>query len=142
MIIVFTGTRRGMTSSQKEEFEKAIKLHRPSLFVHGGCLGADDEADEIAASNRVDRAVYFSDVPKASVSTHELEARSVYYCAGLCTRPGARPLDRNKEMVNLLGPQDILIACPRGREEELRSGTWMTVRFARKSGKTVQVIFP
>ena len=36
---------------------------------------------------------------------------------------------------------DMLVACPKG-PEEVRSGTWSTVRFARKRGKRIVIIMP
>jgi len=35
-----------------------------------------------------------------------------------------------------------MIATPGEVDEQLRSGTWSTVRFARKQGKPVHVILP
>jgi hypothetical protein len=34
------------------------------------------------------------------------------------------------------------LACPRGYTEELRSGTWATIRYARKTGVPYVIIFP
>ena len=48
-------------------------------------------------------------------------------------------LDRNKDMVRETA---WLIAAPAEPEEQLRSGTWSTIRFARKLGKPVFLIFP
>ena len=36
----------------------------------------------------------------------------------------------------------MMIAAPSEAEEQRRSGTWSTVRFARKQGKPVFVISP
>jgi hypothetical protein len=54
-------------------------------------------------------------------------------------RPTKPYLDRNKYIV-----RDIvsLIATPAEAEEQLRSGIWSTVRFARKQGKPVVLILP
>jgi len=48
-------------------------------------------------------------------------------------------LERNRAIVD---ETDILLAAPLESEEQLRSGTWATVRYARKQHKTVLVIFP
>jgi hypothetical protein len=37
---------------------------------------------------------------------------------------------------------EVLVACPGGLEEEVRSGTWATVRAARRFGRPVIVIWP
>lgn len=45
-------------------------------------------------------------------------------------------LDRNREMVD---GADVLIAFPKTAEEETRSGTWATIRYARKVGVEVHL---
>jgi hypothetical protein len=49
------------------------------------------------------------------------------------------PLDRNKMMVD---DCEALIATPRLMVEELRSGTWSTIRYARKCRKPVHIVWP
>lgn len=61
------------------------------------------------------------------------------WCTGDFTYPEKDYLDRNRDIVNCT---DILITCPSGYTEKLRSGTWATIRYARKIGKTVVIIFP
>jgi len=46
---------------------------------------------------------------------------------------------RNFEMVNL---SNVLWATPGRNHEELRSGTWMTIRYAKKIGKKLVIIWP
>ena len=48
-------------------------------------------------------------------------------------------LERNKEIV---ASSNLLIACPVGDKEELRSGTWSTVRFARKICTELVIVYP
>jgi predicted Rossmann fold nucleotide-binding protein DprA/Smf involved in DNA uptake len=43
-------------------------------------------------------------------------------------------LARNKDIVR---ETDFLVIAPHGNREILRSGTWQTARFAKKSGKHV-----
>jgi hypothetical protein len=47
-------------------------------------------------------------------------------------------LERNKKMVD---NSELLLALPIG-VETLRSGTWSTVRYARKLGKPIVIIWP
>lgn len=48
------------------------------------------------------------------------------------------PLIRNKDIVN---ESDILIAAPNSFKELLGSGTWATVRYARKNNKKIYIIY-
>jgi hypothetical protein len=48
-------------------------------------------------------------------------------------------LVRNREIVEGV---DLLIACPKEPVEVLRSGTWATVRIARRLGVPVVLIWP
>lgn len=50
-------------------------------------------------------------------------------------RPAKPYLERNKDIAN--EGIDGLIAAPSGWVEELRSGTWATVRYARKLKRTI-----
>ncbi len=53
---------------------------------------------------------------------------------------GKKPyLARNRDIVNAA---DVLIAGPGGMEEIMRSGTWATVRYARKKQKPVIIVYP
>jgi len=49
------------------------------------------------------------------------------------------PLTRNHDIVDCT---ELLIACPKSMKEELRSGTWATVRYARKLERPVIIIYP
>jgi hypothetical protein len=46
---------------------------------------------------------------------------------------------RNKDIVRA---SEMLVAAPVSRTEQLRSGTWSAVRFARKLGRTLWVLLP
>ena len=116
MKIGFTGTRKGMTESQKDRLEKFL-IHLEGIeFHHGECRGADQEAARIA-----------SDLGLHCIG-HKPEGRASKYF-----------LKRNREIVD---GTDILIATPKTYDEELRSGTWATIRYARKCRKTIVMVFP
>ena len=48
-------------------------------------------------------------------------------------------LERNRAIVDAC---DILIACPKGMQEEQRSGTWATVRYARRRDRPIVIVWP
>jgi len=99
-------------------------------FHHGDCIGADSEAHDIAIlcgytvvlhppTNPAKRA--WRDVPQ-----HLKRTKKPY-------------LARNQDIVTETAS---LIAAPADPVEQLRSGTWSTVRFARQRGKPVLLILP
>lgn len=138
MHIGFTGTQDGMVPWQKEALEsylrQALHGYPPSeahFFHHGDCVGADAEAHEIA------HALGFRVIihpPKVSTK----RAFCVLW-SGDQYRPVADYLARNRCIVNECR---TLIAAPKASQEELRSGTWATVRYARKAKKNIVILLP
>lgn len=118
MKVGFTGTREGMSVAQMTQMNYllAVLKHadqavgRTPEFHHGGAEGADTQAARAAQSGGYQTLVY---------------------------EAGADPLRRNRDIVNEV---DVLIAAPRTDKEELRSGTWATVRYARAAGKPVVML--
>jgi hypothetical protein len=53
--------------------------------------------------------------------------------------PAKPPLERNHDIVD---QADVMIATPRTMQEEQRSGTWATIRYARKKGRELHIIWP
>jgi len=55
-------------------------------------------------------------------------------------RRKAKPyLARNQDIVD---ETEVLIAVPAQKKEIVRSGTWATIRRARKAGRLIYFIFP
>lgn len=98
-------------------------------FHHGDCVGADDRAHDIA----VGQCGYEPVVHPPSNSS----ARAFKSADRICDQMSY--LERNKVIVR---ETDELIATPQEAREQTRSGTWSTVRFARKIGRKVTVILP
>jgi hypothetical protein len=126
----FTGTQRGLTFRQYITLE--VHLHKFSFsdarFHHGDCVGADAEASEIA------RRLGFRIV--AHPPTNVKKRAYVPVDEVFPPRPY---LERNHVIVSVT---DILFACPGEVPEQLRSGTWATLRYARKLRKKLCIIFP
>ena len=128
MIVGFTGTRAGMTGAQIASFSRLLTELQPTEFVHGDCVGADAEAHSIALEAGIDVYIRPCDLP----------ARA--NCAGAVQLFEAkRPLDRNRDIVDSV---DVLVATPNSVEEQVRSGTWYTVRYARKVDRKTYIINP
>jgi hypothetical protein len=49
------------------------------------------------------------------------------------------PTSRNHDIVD---ETELLIACPGELAEAVRSGTWATVRYARKLGRPIVIFWP
>ena len=156
MKIGFTGTRQGMTEAQKLTFGSEFKrlqarasermaiyasgprcVWKPpsdctiEAFHHGDCLGADVEASRLVRS-----------LPNSflRVVAHpcNLEAQCAFSYAHEY-RDMKKPLERNRDIVNEC---DVLFAAPGGMVEERRSGTWATIRYARKQEKPLCIVWP
>ncbi len=127
----FTGTRAGMTPAQKWRFRRVLQF---TEFHHGGCAGADSEAHGIALRKPGRGTVFIhpSNLRGAQAACPGSPQRVIRF------KP-RDPLIRNRDIVDSV---DILIACPRTDTEELRSGTWATVRYARAKEIPIIIIYP
>lgn len=107
MIVSFTGTRQGMSTAQKRQLQYVLYGLRTVTQFHHGAAEGADREAAAFAATAL------------KVVAHPA---------------GDDPLARNRELVNIC---DVLIAAPRTDEEELRSGTWATIRYARAVGKPI-----
>lgn len=136
MFVGFTGTRQGLTQPQRNELAVALSdllrvadtNNLPHEFHHGDCIGADYEAHYLA------RKLGWTIVVHPPENT-KYEA----WCIADQRRPSFPFLTRNH---NIVRATDLLIACPRSNVEELRSGTWATIRYAREIGRPVHILEP
>ena len=126
MRVSFTGNQGGMTAAQKKAFRTLIR--GADIFTHGDCVGSDAQAHQIAVECGVETNI------RPCTITHKRA-----YCEGNTIHDPKPPMDRNTDIV-LDG--DCLIATPKEFEEVQRSGTWATVRRARRKGKLVYIIWP
>lgn len=123
--IGFTGTKKGMTKEQKQALTLLLKRCEGREFHHGDCIGADAEAHDIAEQ----RGLVIITHPPTNPSKRAWKSSAIE----LKPKPY---LDRNRDIATAC---DILIAAPDG-PEHLRSGTWSTVRAARKAQKKILII--
>jgi len=128
-ILGFTGTRLGMTQYQKKIFYQLAKEIDLKQFRHGDCIGSDKQA-HTAIRRLKSKSIIVGHPPKYQ------KYRAFCKC-DILTKPD-NYLERNKAIVD---NSDILIATPNGKEK-LRSGTWSTIRYARKKQKPIYIIFP
>jgi len=130
MSVGFTGTQLGMTESQKKAIKRALELFRKENdeFHHGDCIGADSEAHQIA------REIGYSIILHPPTNSSKRA-----FCKADKEEKALPYLERNLEIVK---STQVLLATPKGMIEERRSGTWSTIRKAKKMGRKIMIIFP
>lgn len=143
MIVAFTGTQAGMTDFQKDKLYEA--LQSCSEFIHGDCVGADAEANEIAIKAGVKIFTIYPSIFNAK-RAYCFNLRSGPYHEWIAVGdlrvrifPPKMPLERNQDIIRA---GDKVIACPRQFKHTLRSGTWATIRIGWRLKKVVSIIPP
>ena len=132
MIIGFTGTRKGLTPAQDITLHKLLNNYKDKKrhvrLHHGDCVGADETCYHICKMLFINVVAHppTLDIHRAFTRFNDLDLKPLPY------------LERNKKIVD---SSKLLIACPKGKEQQ-RSGTWSTVRYARKQGKNIIIIKP
>jgi len=131
MIVGFTGSRKGMTAPQRVTVDWLLAELQPTLVLHGDCVGADVDFHKLALARKI------------NINVHpgiELGDPRRAGCEGYMLCHAVRPFwKRNRDIVNSCV---ALIAVSRSENEELRSGTWATVRYARKLKRSIYVVYP
>ena len=136
--IGFTGTRHGMSHIQRIALQYLIQGN-VQCFRHGDCVGADADAHEIAVHCSIPKIIIHPPMnPKFRAFCHR-DYKDISKDSSIILLPEDDYLARNKQIV--LG-SDLLIAAPTALSEELRSGTWHTIRYARKLGVPVIILDP
>jgi hypothetical protein len=130
MIVGFTGTRKGMTHTQRVQVVNILSGLQPDAFHHGGCVGADAEAHALADRLRIPTVIH---------TPTDGRFQATLFLARSEIRPPKPYLERNHDIVD---ESDVLIATPGQVNEVRRSGTWATIRYARKQDKTVLLVLP
>lgn len=128
MKVGFTGTRRGMTQHQKEQFVLKMLELNPVEFHHGDCKGADADAHDIVREFFPE--IYIVIHPPILTQTQAFKKGDEHRW------PGSY-IQRDKAIVD---STDYLIGAPLDNVEQIRSGSWTTIRYARKTGKPYMVL--
>lgn len=128
MDVGFTGTQRGMTEAQWRSLWSLFVGRAPGNFHQGDCIGSDAQAVWAArtAGFRIIGHPPDNDAKRAFAPADEWREPLPY-------------LERNHKIV--LASQEM-IATPGEFTEQLRSGTWATIRYARKLRRPLHVIYP
>ncbi len=127
----FTGTRETLTEAQRTTLKVVLLALKGRGFTHlhhGDCKGADASADALALELGLLRVSHPPDI-------NTLRA----YCKAEEVRTPKAYLTRNADIV---AESAVMVACPRDMTETQRSGTWSTIRLARKKGVKLLIILP
>jgi hypothetical protein len=98
------------------------------------CIGADAQFSYAV----VDVVEVGSELPHEVAHPSNLKSLQMKDCWAEEVRKPLPPLERNRNIVDVV---DVLLAAPKG-PEELRSGTWSTVRYCRKVQKPLAILWP
>jgi hypothetical protein len=123
-----------MTDEQWDQvIEILLNLNYEEVHF-GDCIGADADFFVILYGLREEtkRPCVIHSHPSNIKGTQAKSKSDIIY-------PEKPPIERDKIIANR---SDILIACTKGFEEEIRSGTWTTVRYARKIGIKILIVWP
>lgn len=129
MSVGFTGTQQGMSPTQKQVIRQLLVNLKPSVVHHGDCIGSDAEFHDICLDLNIPIEIH-----------PPLQRSKRTFCKGaVIIHPPKEYLPRD---VDIVLSSKILIATPKSTLEEIRSGTWYTVRQARKYDRDIYIIFP
>ena len=109
----------------------------PGWLHHGDCVGGD----EALAAHASERWLLHSH-PAAVAPQHQANLPAAL------VEPRKPALERNQDIVDAVaaaiaaGRVGRLLAMPRSHMEEVRSGTWATVRRAWQAGVPVTIVWP
>jgi len=136
MIIGFTGTQTDLTAKQFDALLDLILELRPHEAHHGDCVGADERLHQTCAWLNDENPNYQI---KIHIHPPIVDTKRAW-CVGADEMYATKDyLVRNHDIVDA---SNIVIACPNTNTEKMRSGTWSTWRYAKKTGKMTYLILP
>jgi hypothetical protein len=130
-IAAFSGTRKGMTLYQRQKFPVLLAHYGVHELHHGDCIGADAQAHKLARQHN----------PRIWIVVHPPQnPKNRAYCKGDATNPERPYLVRNQLLIDA---SQMLIATPKSRSEDRRSGTWHAIRYARTQHvRPIVIVWP
>lgn len=128
MKVGFTGTQAGMTELQKRAIVNILKTLNIEEAHMGDCIGADADFYDIINEMGIKTVGHIPNIDaKRAFKAYSEERQPKPY------------LVRNREIVN---ESNLLLSTPKESQEELRSGTWATIRYGKKIGEPTIIIYP
>lgn len=141
MKLTFTGTKLGLTVAQRTTVLITVRdllgSGEYTHGIHGCCEKADRDFHDVCWSLMLARELHpGTEEQRLWAVEHMDEQRDTVFPVPDTREP---QLTRNRWMVER---GDVLVAAPRQRHEVQRSGTWMTVRYARAVGRVIHFCWP
>lgn len=132
--IGFTGSREGLNENQKTKIIELLNQYTEHVIYvyHGDCVGADTDFHKLCTDFRKNKNIelVITIMPPDKAVMREFNKGDIIM-------PPKPYLERNTDIVI---NADIMIGCPLDKNNEvLRSGTWSTIRKAKKMNKTVLI---
>jgi|694.fasta_scaffold134342_3 hypothetical protein len=132
--IGFTGNRYGLSIEQKEQIKLILDNYTNIIVSHGDCVGADTDFHNLCIN-------YRETYPDKSLMIHIFppnDPKSRAFNKGDLLMGENPYLVRNSAIIK---NSSILIGCPIDKNKEtLRSGTWSTIRKARKQNLLLYIL--
>jgi hypothetical protein len=132
VIVGFTGTRKGLCGGQSAKILEFLIKNHVTEAHHGDCEGGDAQFHELCKMAGVAIIIHPPQDPKLRA-----------FCKGADEIEPERPyLVRNHIIVDRC---ETLLAAPKELEEPepgRGQGTWSTVRYARRSGRNLRIVWP
>lgn len=134
MKLGFSGTRHGMTEPQADTvLEWLLQIH-PTEVHHGACEGADEQFEYLVRRIQGVCVVHaWPGFDSNRQSPHRGQVKPDVW------HPEMAYHKRNARIVQAT---DMLLATPSHPVEQVRSGTWATIRVARRERHPIAIIFP
>lgn len=138
----FTGTRQGMTDSQKSGLIALFELiGRKNLINailhHGDCVGADAEADDIISLYGGNVVIHPPTATQYRAFKNQEESRPKGLANVIEVHKPSAYLVRDRRIVDSCR---LLIAAPKSFVET--GGTWYTINYAKRERRSVLILNP
>jgi hypothetical protein len=128
----FTGTETSMTQQQGSRviaWVTSYSHYNDVVGHHGDCVGSDEAFHDLCIGMHIRVRIHPPLNPKKRA-----------FCQGAELVYPAKPYLKRDE--DIARTTRILLATPREMAEVLRSGTWATIRAARRLGRDVVIFLP
>lgn len=132
--IGFTGNRHGLNADQKYQILSILDKYNNLIVSHGDCIGSDTDFHNLCMNYRNEHLNKKIRIYIFPPNDSKLRA----FNQGDLLMNEKPYLQRNSDIIK---NSSILIACPIDKnKEQLRSGTWSTIRNARKQKLTIIIL--